>query len=181
MTYIYGRHFELTTDHQALTTLFHPFKKLPVMTLHRIQRWAITLQAYNYSIRYKSTSQHANADALSRLPIGGDSDFDKQEANILCIEEIYIIMEEFPIDANVVANYTKEDKNLQKIFNYVMNGWPDNKNIENELNPYFVRRHSISIENGVLLLHNEHIRVIIPDTLRSKGLCFMMDTGVQAE
>lgn len=37
-TYLYGRTFELTTDHQALTTLFHPNKKLPVMTLHRLQR-----------------------------------------------------------------------------------------------------------------------------------------------
>ena len=38
------------------------------MAAARIQRWALTLAAYNYSIEYKPGPEHANADALSRLP-----------------------------------------------------------------------------------------------------------------
>ena len=34
-----------------------------------MQRWAIFLSAYTYSIEYKGTKQHANADSLSHLPI----------------------------------------------------------------------------------------------------------------
>ena len=34
-----------------------------------IQHWALTLAAYNYSIKYKPGPEHANADARSRLPL----------------------------------------------------------------------------------------------------------------
>ncbi|XP_037942747.1 uncharacterized protein K02A2.6-like [Teleopsis dalmanni] len=81
--YLYGRRFELITDHQALTTLFNPNRKLPVMALHRLRRWAIVLQAYEYIIRFKSSSQNANADALSRLPCGDDIQFDRKEVVML--------------------------------------------------------------------------------------------------
>lgn len=39
------------------------------MAAARIQRWALTLAAYTYSIEYKPGPEHANADALSRLPL----------------------------------------------------------------------------------------------------------------
>ena len=39
------------------------------MAAARIQRRALTLAAYNYSIKYKPGPEHANADALSRLPL----------------------------------------------------------------------------------------------------------------
>ena len=39
------------------------------MASARLQRWALTLGAYNYSIRYKPGNSHNNADMLSRLPL----------------------------------------------------------------------------------------------------------------
>lgn len=174
--YLYGRHFELVTDHQALTTIFHPFKKLPIMTLHRLQRWAITLQAYEYSIKYKTTSHHANADALSRLPMGDDKEFDKTEAEVLYIDDVYnTILQDCPIDSETVALHTKSDETLKVITNYVKNGWPEENKSEASFNPYFARKYSISIEKDVLLLHNEHSRVIVPSSLRSKVLSMLHD------
>ena len=35
----------------------------------RVQRWAVLLRAYEYRIVYKPGKEHANADALSRLPL----------------------------------------------------------------------------------------------------------------
>ena len=67
--YIYGRHFSLLTDHKPLESLFNGKKATPTMAAARIQRWALTLAAYNYSIEYKPGPEHANADALSRLPL----------------------------------------------------------------------------------------------------------------
>ena len=37
-----------------------------------MQQWALLLSAYNYTISYRSTKKHANADALSRLPLESD-------------------------------------------------------------------------------------------------------------
>ena len=63
--YLCGRHFTLITDHKPLLTVFSPVKSLPVMTLQRLQRWALLLMGYDYEINYRSSAQHANADALS--------------------------------------------------------------------------------------------------------------------
>ena len=39
------------------------------MAAARIQPWALALAAYNYPIEYKPGPEHANADALNRLPL----------------------------------------------------------------------------------------------------------------
>ena len=66
--YIYGRRFTIESDHQPLSHLFSESKGIPVMASARIQRWAVTLAAYQYNIRYKPGKTLNNADALSRLP-----------------------------------------------------------------------------------------------------------------
>ena len=48
--YIYGRHFSLLTGHKPLESLFNEKKATPTMAAARIQLWAMTLAAYNYSI-----------------------------------------------------------------------------------------------------------------------------------
>ena len=67
--YLYAQKFTLVTDQQPLTTIFRPKRALPTLAAARIQRWAILLAAYNYEVKYHSTKEHTNADALSRLPL----------------------------------------------------------------------------------------------------------------
>ena len=66
--YLYGRPFYIESDHQPLSFLFNESKTILQMASGRIQRWALTLSAYQYSIRYKPGAKLSNADALSRLP-----------------------------------------------------------------------------------------------------------------
>ena len=40
-----------------------------MQTFARIRRWSLTLAAYEYTIVFKKTEEHGNADALSRLPL----------------------------------------------------------------------------------------------------------------
>ena len=68
-TYLYGRVFTIATDHKPLTTILGPKKGIPPLAAARHQRWAWTLSAYLYDIKFRSTSAHANADGLSRLPL----------------------------------------------------------------------------------------------------------------
>ena len=49
--------------------LFNESKSVPVMASARLQRWALTLSAYNYTIKYKSGKQQGNVDTLSRFPL----------------------------------------------------------------------------------------------------------------
>ena len=59
--YLLGNHFTVVVDHQALKWL---------MSLRdptgRLAWWALTLQGYDFTIRYRLGKNHGNADALSR-------------------------------------------------------------------------------------------------------------------
>ena len=64
-----GRQFMILSDHKTLMYFFDKTKALPSMAFAHIQRWALTLTAYDYSIWYKAGKEQTNADILSRLPI----------------------------------------------------------------------------------------------------------------
>ncbi len=68
-SYVYGRHFYLQTDHKPLTTLLGESHAVPQQASGRIMRWALTLSSYEYSLVFRPTGKHGNADALSRLPL----------------------------------------------------------------------------------------------------------------
>uniref|UniRef100_A0A1X7V2J4 Reverse transcriptase RNase H-like domain-containing protein n=1 Tax=Amphimedon queenslandica TaxID=400682 RepID=A0A1X7V2J4_AMPQE len=61
-SYTYGHKFVICSDHKPL---FNETKPVPFMASARLQRWALTLSTYQYSIKYKPGHEIANADALS--------------------------------------------------------------------------------------------------------------------
>jgi len=63
--YLFGRKFQIRSDHKPLQHLFSEKRSIPQLASARIQRWALTLSAYDYTITYKPGKQHANADSLS--------------------------------------------------------------------------------------------------------------------
>lgn len=66
-TYLWGCHFTLRTDHQALTTLLTT-KGVGRAGL-RVARWSARLLSFNYDVIYRPGSQNAPADYLSRVPL----------------------------------------------------------------------------------------------------------------
>ncbi|XP_055906656.1 uncharacterized protein K02A2.6-like [Eupeodes corollae] len=175
--YLYGRSFELLTDHKPLTTLFNPNKKLPEMTLQRLQRWAILLMGYNYTIKYRPTAKHANADSLSRLPVGPDENFDQREESCCEIREIYDdVLESHPINLKLLRQHSDRDSTLTAVGKYIKNGWPTHlKAEERYLQAYFIKRHSLTIHQGITLLNANYPRVVIPKTLQEKTLKVIHD------
>ena len=67
--YVFGRTFTIHSDHKPLLRIFRESKTTLVMVSARMQRWAVLLSAYNYTISYRPGREQANADALSRLPL----------------------------------------------------------------------------------------------------------------
>ncbi|KAJ6648539.1 Retrovirus-related Pol polyprotein [Pseudolycoriella hygida] len=62
--YLYGRNFELITDHKPLEVIFAPVSK----PCARIERWVLRLQSYRFKVIYKPGKNNI-ADPLSRLVV----------------------------------------------------------------------------------------------------------------
>ena len=63
--YLLGRSFTIVSDHKPLQYLFSESRVTPALASARIQRWAWTLGAYNYTMEYKLGRHHGNADIIS--------------------------------------------------------------------------------------------------------------------
>ena len=50
--YLFGRSFTLVTDHPPLQKIFGPMEAEPTLAVARLQRWAIILSAYQFSIEW---------------------------------------------------------------------------------------------------------------------------------
>ena len=157
--YLYGRSFTLVTDHRPLVTILGPTKAVPPLAAARMQRWALILQAYSYDVEYRPGSEHCNADALSRLPC---KHTDSPEAEVFFFSSI----EELPISAADISQATRRESVLAQVLKYTLTGWP-NYVTDEELKPYFTRKHELSTEQGCLLWGT---RTIIPNSLRIRLL-----------
>ena len=53
--YLYGRSFNLVTDHKPLLCILGPNQGILELAAARLQRWALTLAVYNYKIQFCPT------------------------------------------------------------------------------------------------------------------------------
>uniref|UniRef100_A0A8C1WPY5 Reverse transcriptase RNase H-like domain-containing protein n=1 Tax=Cyprinus carpio TaxID=7962 RepID=A0A8C1WPY5_CYPCA len=105
-TYLYGRQFTIVTDHKPLISLFNELREVPQMASPRIQRWAVTLGGYEYTIVYKAGKEHQNADGLSRLPLTEKGvETPAEEERVLLLEENDVPL----VKAEQVRKWTDKD------------------------------------------------------------------------
>ena len=161
--YLYARHFTLITDHKPLLAILGPKRCVPTLAAARLQRWAIVLSAYRYDIIFKSTGEHLNADAMSRLPVMLAEDEPKagEEPSIFHVT----MVNELPVSSKDIAEATCKDPVLSKVYEYTMSGWP--RQVDEQLKPYFHRKLELSVECGVVLWG---LRVCVPMILRERVL-----------
>lgn len=78
--YLYGKHFQLVTDHKPLQAIFTPTSK----PCARIERWVLRLQSYDFEVIYCEGKNNI-ADPLSRLYVEHESpkSFDKDMENYI--------------------------------------------------------------------------------------------------
>ena len=153
--FLYGQKFTIQTDHKPLEELFNEKKEVPQQASPRVQRWALTLAAYEYKIAYKAGTTNANADALSRLPLS------KMPESVPVPGETILLLEHLdhtPINSQHIREWTRRDPVLSKVHQFTLNGWPHHCQ-DVQLHPYLSPKAELTIEGGCVLWGN---RVIVP-------------------
>ena len=147
-------HFTFYSDHRPLEHLFSENKSIPTLASARIQHWALTLSAYDYSISYKPGEKHANTDLLSRLPLPDTiTDVPLPGETVLLMETL----QTSPVTAEQIKSWINHDLVLSRVRNMVQKGWGEMN--DDVLKPYAQRKDELSVQDGCILCG---CRVIIP-------------------
>ena len=127
------------------------------MVSGRLKRWALTLEAYEYTIQHKPGKDLANVDALSRLPLSHYPKTVPIPGDINMV--IQHLLDATPVTAADIKTWIDKDPLLSKIRRFVLNGWPCDVTVEDVLHPYISKKDELSVHNGYLLWGSQ---VIIP-------------------
>ncbi|XP_011858920.1 PREDICTED: uncharacterized protein K02A2.6-like [Vollenhovia emeryi] len=152
--FLFGKEFDLVTDHKPLEVLFGP-KSRPCA---RIERWVLRLQSYRYNIKYKPGKTNI-ADPLSRLC---KYSINPQAGNDKYVHQIVEYARPHAIPMSDIGKHSEEDPEICSVKKGIYkNDWDDAvkgyKIFENELCFY-----------GNILLRGS--KIVIPQTLRKDVL-----------
>ena len=115
------------------------------MASARIQRWALTLSNYQYTLENKPGPSIGHADAPSRLPLPDVL------TQVTMPEEVVLVlstMDETLITADIIANWTAKDPVLSQVRQFVEQVWP--VQVPDDLDAYGRMKHELSVQHGVL-------------------------------
>ena len=103
------------------------------MASARLQRWGLLLGAYKYRVEYRRGGDHANANALSRLPLS-----EQPKAIPLPGDTILLLDHQntTPVTADRIKVWTAKDRVLSQVRYYTIHGWPISLLSNEELLPF---------------------------------------------
>ena len=108
----------------------------------RIRRWSILLSAYEYTITFRKTQAHGNADALSWLPLPVVPVESELPPELVLLMEH---LEESPVTAQHIKTWTRRDPILSTVLQHVTEGWPDQD--DPELTAYAQKKQELSVHS----------------------------------
>ena len=121
------------SDHIPLIHLFSSSRAIPHLASTRIQRWALILSGYDYTIFHKSGRDNLDADSLSRLPLPDVPSGVPLPGE--CVLLLQTLKQSATVTAKQIQTWTNTDPVLSKVHQFVLHGWPRVE--EKELKPFF--------------------------------------------
>ena len=100
--YVFGRHITIETDHKPLLGLLGETRAILPTSSGRVQRCALTLASYNYSLVYPPRKEMYCSDELSRLPLPITIPEPPQSGDIIHLMA-NVIHDEAPVTAKQIA------------------------------------------------------------------------------
>lgn len=157
--YLYGRKFTLITDNKPISQIFSESKGLPTMSAMRMQHYAAFLQAFDYKIRHRRSSDHFNADAMSRLPISHtDPESEIEEPDVVEVNAIQTL----PLTVDELGAATLSDSSVQELLRALRTG-----KVVDARYRFGVAQEEFNLQKDCIMRGS---RVYIPPSLRMKVL-----------
>lgn len=154
--YLYGRKFELLTDHKPLEYIYSKTSRPSA----RIERWVLRLQPYDYAIKYIPGASNI-ADSLSRLlsqsAIKSSRNVGEEYVHFVTHNAVPKAMTLQEIE--IASRQDKTLQNIQKCIN--SNNW------STCCKEYRLIQHEVTNYGDILLKNN---RIVIPESLQSRVL-----------
>ena len=100
------------TDHKPLLGLIKEDRATPTQASSRVKCWSLFLSNYEYSLVFRNTTDQANADALSRLPLP------EEPAKVISEPELPEHLADSPVTANDIQSWTQRDTKLARVLYY---------------------------------------------------------------
>ena len=152
--FLFGKEFELVTDHKPLEVIFGPKSK----PCARIERWILRLQAYTFKVIYKPGKENI-ADSLSRLCKLNTTTQDKLDNYI---HQVVEGSRPIAVSLEQIMEASKQDKEILKVREGLYNNiWDE------EVKNFKIFQNELCFYDGVLL---RGTRIVIPRKLRSQVL-----------
>ena len=146
------------SDHKPLHFLFSEKHPVPAMASSRIQRWALTLSAYSYQIKFRPGKEQGNADCLSRLPLA-EVPSDVPVPGDLILMMGTLADQESPVTFTNIKAWTVKDPLLSRVRHMILHGWHDDSSFSEKLQPFTRRKNELSVQDECILWGR---RVVIP-------------------
>ena len=161
--YLYGRHFTIRTDHQALTTVLSTsgsgHKPL------RLHRWAERLRQYHYDLIFTPGRDNVVADLLSRSIIAPAPSVPSADEEPVLIQALYTPLQSV-VTLEELQTESDSDPILSKLCTYIRNGWPSR--IPEELKTFARVKDELSCWADTCV--SRGLCTVIPNTLRARVL-----------
>ncbi|KAG7300079.1 hypothetical protein JYU34_015614 [Plutella xylostella] len=152
--FLYGKEFELITDHKPLEVIFGPKSK----PCARIERWILRLQAYTYKVIYRPGKSNI-ADPLSRLCKLPDVMPPTQDSHI---HQIVEYNRPVAVSLKEIAESSAEDQEIKKVNEGIFHGkWDE------ETKLYKIFQNELCFYEEILL---RGTKIVIPLGLRDRVL-----------
>ena len=154
--YVFGREFEMETDHKPLQYIYNRSSKPSA----RIERWVLRLQAYNFNVIYRPGKTNI-ADSLSRLNSVDQRDHSGEQVDFVKA----IAQESTPVamTAREVERESESDPELCSVRHYIQTGdWSQCK-----LPHYACVKNELCVLGKLVM---RRTRMVIPQSLRGEVL-----------
>ena len=164
MTYILGKEIVIETDHKPLVSLLggNNLGSLPP----RILRYRLRLARFQ-SIVHVPGKSFCTADALSYSPVSTLENTSIQEEAETIMEDSISQLPASKSTLERFSNAQNSDPVCKRVIHYCLHGWPNKKQIEISIIPYWKMQGELTMSKNLLLYQK---RIVVPSLLQKETL-----------